>query len=143
MTENAPPPAVNEVQPNDVFEAIERETAKAHAKSQCNLASELLGRVHPNEPVFFEDLVINVLLAMGYGGRRRDLAKRLGRGGDGGIDGLISMDELGLDLVYLQAKRLRPGTVVPVSEVRDFAGSLDAHHAGKGVFVSTGYFSPA
>jgi restriction system protein len=143
MKHDAPPPAVNVVQHNHLFETIDREMAKVHAKSQCNLASELLARIHANEPVFFEDLVIDVMLAMGYGGRRRDLAKRLGRSGDGGIDGLISMDELGLDQVYLQAKRLKPGTAVPVSEVRDFAGSLDAHHAAKGIFVSTGHFSPA
>jgi restriction system protein len=138
-----PAPAVNEIQHNLVFEAIDQEMARAHAKSHGNLATELLGRIHANEPAFFEELVIDVLLAMGYGGRHRDLARRLGRSGDGGIDGLISMDELGLDLVYLQAKRLKPGTVVPVSEVRDFAGSLDAHHAAKGIFVSTGHFSPA
>ena len=143
MNTGAPVPAEAEISRNHVFEAVDRKMAKAHARSQGNLASELLGRIHAQDPEFFEELVIDVMLAMGYGGRRRDLAKRLGRSGDGGIDGLISMDELGLDLVYLQAKRLRPGTLVPVSEVRGFAGSLDAHHAVKGIFVATGHFSPA
>lgn len=72
--------------------------------AQTNLASELLSQIHAREPGFFEDLVIDVLLAMGYGTRRRDLARRLGRSSDGGVDGLISVDELGLDLIYLQAK---------------------------------------
>ncbi len=97
--------------------------------------------IHAQGPEFFEQLVIDVLLAMGYGGRRRDLAARLGRTGDGGVDGVIAQDELGLDLIYLQAKRLRPSTTVPVGDVRDFAGSLDAHHAVKGIFVTTCRFS--
>jgi restriction system protein len=112
-------------------------------RTQSALATELIGRIHAQQPDFFEYLVIDVLLAMGYGGRRRDLARRLGRTGDGGIDGLVSQDELGLDVIYVQAKRFKPGTVVPVSEVRDFTGSLDAHHATKGIFFTTSHFSPA
>ena len=113
-------------------DARDREIAEAFGRSQSQLAEELLALIHAQAPAFFEDLVIDVLLAMGYGGRRRDLAMRLGRTGDGGVDGVISQDELGLDLIYVQAKRLKPGTVVPVGEVRDFAGSLDAHRASKG-----------
>lgn len=113
----------------------------AIAQSQLLLAHELTGMIHAQGPEFFEQLVIDVLLAMGYGGRRRDLTARLGRSGDGGIDGVIAQDELGLDLIYLQAKRLRPSIPVAVSDVRDFAGSLDAHHAGKGVFVTTSSFT--
>jgi len=104
---------------------------------------ELLGFIHAQTPEFFEHLIIDLLLALGYGGRRRDLAKRLGRSGDGGVDGVIAQDELGLDVIYFQAKRLRPGSLVPVSDVRDFAGSLDAHRASKGIFVATGHFSAA
>ena len=121
----------------------ESDMAHAFSRVQLDLAAELLGLIHAQTSIFFEDLVIDVLLAMGYGGRRRDLSRRLGRSGDGGVDGLISMDELGLDLIYLQAKRLRPGSVVPVSDVRDFAGSLDAHRASKGIFVATSHFSVA
>ena len=106
------------------------------------LVDELIGRIHSHRPEFFEHLVIDVLLAMGYGRRRADMAQRLGRSGDGGIDGLIALDELGLDLIYIQAKRLKPGLPVPISEVRDFAGSLEARHASKGVFVTTTHFSP-
>ncbi len=86
--------------------------------------------------------MIDVLVAMGYGNRRRDLAAKLGRTGDGGIDGLIALDELALFQVYFQAKRLRPGTPVPIADVRDFAGSLEARHAEQGVFVTTTHFSP-
>lgn len=123
--------------------ASEYEIVSAFRRAHVNLIRDLLGRIHAQPPMFFEDLVIDVLLAAGYGARRRDLSRRLGRSGDGGIDGLIAQDELGLDLIYIQAKRLKPGTVVPVSEVRDFVGSLDAHRAAKGTFVTTSHFSPA
>ncbi len=134
-TKIPPPCAETEGPDNDIALAV--------WSAQTNLASELLSQIHAREPVFFEDLVIDVMLAMGYGTRRRDLARRLGRSSDGGVDGLISVDELGLDLIYLQAKRLKLGNAVPVSEVRDFAGSLDAHRASKGIFVATSHFSPA
>lgn len=126
-----------------VVTGLDNAMIQAFARAQSDLSDELISHVHAREPVFFEELVIDVLFAMGYGGRRRDLARRLGRSGDGGVDGLISMDELGLDLIYIQAKRLKPGSVVPVCDVRDFAGSLDAHHASKGIFVATSHFSPA
>jgi restriction system protein len=120
-----------------------REVAAAFERVQRELRDELLRSIHNREPAFFENLVIDVLLSLGYGGKRRDLARCLGRSGDGGIDGVISTDELGLDQVYIQAKRLRPGLAVPITEVRDFAGSLDAHRAAKGVFVTTTHFSQA
>ncbi|MFT3986426.1 restriction endonuclease [Aestuariivirga sp.] len=118
------------------------ELTSAYSSYFAEISQQLIAAIHVNEPAFFEALIIDVMLAMGYGGRRRDMAKRLGRTGDGGVDGLISLDFLGLDLVYLQAKRLKPGHVVPITDVRDFAGSLDAHHTGKGIFVTTSHFSP-
>lgn len=116
---------------------------QAHQKMMKHLCQELLGYIHVQSHSFFESMVIDVLLALGYGGRRRDLSRRLGRSGDGGVDGIIEMDELGLDMIYIQAKRLKPGSTVAVSAVRDFVGSLDAQHAVKGIFVTTGQFSPA
>ena len=104
------------------------------------LKEQLLQRIHGQSPTFFEDLVIDLLLAMGYGGRRPDLARSLGRSGDGGVDGVVRRDSLGLDVVYVQAKRYRPGTAVAISAVRDFAGALDAHKADKGVMVTTSHF---
>ena len=116
---------------------------QAHQQMLKQLSADLLGYIHVQSHCFFEALVIDVLLALGYGGRRRDLSRRLGRSGDGGIDGIIEMDELGLDMIYIQAKRLKPGSTVPVSAVRDFVGSLDAQHAVKGIFVTTGQFTTA
>jgi restriction system protein len=103
------------------------------------LARELLDRIHAERPQFFERLIIELLLAMGYG-CRSDLARHLGRSGDGGIDGAVPQDVLGLDVVYIQAKRYRPNSSVPVSAVREFAGSLDGRKARKGVFVTTASF---
>lgn len=103
------------------------------------LKSDLLERIHAERPEFFERLIIELLLAMGYG-CGRDLARHLGRRGDGGIDGAVPQDVLGLDVVYVQAKRYRPATQVPVSAVREFAGSLDGRKARKGVFVTTAAF---
>lgn len=117
------------------FQALMRSAHKA-------LLAELIARVHSQPPEFFENLVLDVLRSMGYGSKRRDMSQRIGRTGDGGIDGIIALDELGLDQVYMQAKRLRPGNPVPIGEVRDFAGSLEARHASKGVFVTTTHFSP-
>ena len=115
----------------------------AHMLETSQLRADILARVYVNSHVFFEKLIIDVLLRMGYAGRRRDLSSHLGRSGDGGIDGMIVLDELGLDVILVQAKRLRPGTTVPISQVRDFVGSLEAHRAGKGIFVTTGHFSQA
>jgi restriction system protein len=104
-----------------------------------SLRRGLLDRIHAEPPEFFEHLILELLLAMGYG-CRRDLARHLGRRGDGGIDGAVPQDVLGLDVVYIQAKRYRPGSSVPVSAVREFAGSLDGRKARKGVFVTTASF---
>lgn len=109
--------------------------------SNAVLHRELICRIHAQPPEFFERLVIDVLLAMGYGGDRAEMARCLGRSGDGGIDGIIPLDELGFDSISIQAKRLKPGTAVPISDVRDFAGSLEARRASKGVFVTTTHFS--
>jgi restriction system protein len=104
-----------------------------------SLRRDLLDRIHAEPPEFFERLIIALLLAMGYG-CRNDLARHLGRCGDGGADGAVPQDVLGLDVVYIQAKRYRPGSSVPVSAVREFAGSLDGRKARKGVFVTTATF---
>jgi restriction system protein len=77
---------------------------------------------------------------MGYGGGRAEAGKALGKSGDGGVDGLINEDVLGLDVVYVQAKRYAPANAVPVREIRDFVGSLEGFRASKGVFVTTSYF---
>ena len=113
------------------------------AAAEADLERQLLTRVHHLHPTAFEGLIIDVLLGMGYGTGRVDLARRLGRSGDGGIDGVIDLDELGLDAIYVQAKRYRPLDAVPVSAVRDFAGSLDAVRASRGVLFTTARLTPA
>lgn len=104
-----------------------------------NLAKEIMERVRVCSPRFFERLVVALLLKMGYGGTLPEAGQVMGKSGDGGIDGLIKEDKLGLDVIYVQAKRW-DGTV-PAGAVRDFAGSLDYHGAKKGVFITTSSFT--
>jgi restriction system protein len=103
------------------------------------LALELLEKVKSCSPNFFESLVVDLLVAMGYGGSRRDAGKAVGRSGDGGIDGIIKEDKLGLDAVFLQAKRWENVVGRPV--VQAFAGSLEGHRARKGVLITTSKFT--
>lgn len=103
-----------------------------------DLAQELLDQIKSASPLFFERVVIDLLTKMGYGGSRSDAAKHLGRSGDGGLDGVINEDKLGLDVLYIQAKRYNDA--VTISQVRDFAGALLAKKARKGVFVTTSSF---
>lgn len=118
----------------------EEQIALSFDRLTKELSAELIERVHNFTPVFFERLIVDLLLSMGYGGGRAEMGRALGRSGDGGIDGVIKEDELGLDVVYVQAKRYSPENAVPVREVRDFIGSLEGHRATKGVFVTTSYF---
>jgi len=110
----------------------------AHVRMQTGLASELLARVKAASP-FFERLVVELLLTMGYGGSRKDAGQAIGKSGDEGIDGVISEDRLGLDIVYLQAKKWE-GTVGR-PEIQRFVGTLHGKRAKKGVFITTGSFS--
>ena len=103
------------------------------------LAEDLLERISKSSPRFFEKLVVDLLLAMGYGGSRSDAGQAIGKTGDDGLDGIIKEDRLGLDAVYVQAKRWK-GTVGR-PEVQSFAGSLEGHRARKGVFITTSQFS--
>lgn len=105
------------------------------------LAKDILDRILSATPVFFESLVVKLLLAMGYGGSRTDAGQIVGRPGDHGIDGIIDQDSLGLDRVYIQAKRYGRDNQVSEPEIRAFSGSLGAAKANKGVFVTTSSFS--
>jgi len=107
---------------------------------QKDLASELLDFVKKSSPRFFEKLVVELLIKMGYGGSLKDAGKVIGQSGDGGIDGIIKEDKLGLDIIYIQAKRWE--NVVGAKEVRNFVGSLDGQKANKGVFITTSRFTP-
>lgn len=105
------------------------------------LREALLDRVRSGTPLFFERLVIDLLVSMGYGGSRDDAAKHLGGPGDEGVDGVIKLDKLGLDVVYIQAKRNAADNSVGRPIVQAFAGALDGQGATRGVFITTSYFS--
>lgn len=110
----------------------------AYQKLHSELSKELLDIVKTCSPEFFEKLVIDLLITMGYGGSRKDAGQAIGKSGDGGIDGIINEDKLGLDVIYLQAKRWENS--VPVKEIRDFTGALASKKAKKGIFITTSSF---
>jgi len=103
------------------------------------LEIELLAKIKESSPAFFERLVVELLVTMGYGGSRKDAGQTIGRSGDGGIDGVIKEDRLGLDVIYIQAKRWEG--VVGRPEIQKFAGALQGQRAKKGVFITTSSFS--
>lgn len=113
------------------------ENAYAHIRNA--LGSELLAKVKSCSPAFFERLVVDLLVRMGYGGSRSDAGRAVGKSGDGGIDGIINEDRLGLDVVYIQAKRWEG--VVGRPEIQKFVGALQGHRARKGVFITTSSFT--
>ncbi|MCQ1536497.1 restriction endonuclease [Methanosarcina sp. KYL-1] len=119
----------------DPEEALELAYQKLHNE----LVSEILTTVKKCSPAFFESLVIDILTKMGYGGSRADAGKAVGKSHDGGIDGIIKEDRLGLDVIYIQAKRWE-GTVTR-PEIQKFAGALIGNKAKKGVFITTSGFS--
>ena len=103
------------------------------------LAKEILEKVKNSSPSFFEWLVVDVLVGMGYGGSREEAGKAIGGPGDGGIDGIINEDRLGLDVIYIQAKRWEGP--VGSSQIRNFVGALAGQRAGKGVFITTSTYT--
>jgi len=105
-----------------------------------SLAAQVLDRVRQVSPKFFEELVVDLLVAMGYGGSREDAAAVVGRSGDEGIDGIIKEDRLGLDAIYVQAKRWKESVGRP--DIQRFAGALQGQRARKGVFITTSTFTP-
>ena len=113
----------------------------AHQQIESALAQELIDRILAAPPDFFERLIIALLIGMGYGGSAKEAGRALGRSGDDGVDGVIDQDALGLDRVYVQAKRYASGNNIGSPAIRDFFGSLDRHKANKGLFVTTSSFS--
>lgn len=112
----------------------------AYENLRDELADELLSRLKKSSPSFFERIVVELLVKMGYGGSRADAGKAIGKSGDGGIDGIIKEDKLGLDVVYVQAKRW-DNTPVGRPDVMQFAGALQAQKANKGIFITTSRFT--
>jgi len=115
--------------------------AKAYRQIRRELSSEILARIKSCSPAFFERLVIELLLKLGYGGSLEDASQHLGRSGDGGIDGIIKEDRLGLDAIYIQAKRWKEESTVGRPEIQKFVGALQGNRAKKGVFLTTCSFS--
>ena len=134
----------NEIDHETTAEASSAQTpedslAAAYRTLRNNLEQEILETIAESSPTFFERLVVDLLVRMGYGGNRQDAGRALGRSGDGGIDGIINEDRLGLDVIYIQAKRW-DGTVGR-PEIQKFAGALQGQRARKGIFITTSNFS--
>jgi restriction system protein len=124
---------------DDSVRTPEEELVNAYQLFRNALANEVLEAVRKSTPTFFEELVVHLLVAMGYGGSVADAGNAVGRSGDGGIDGTIKEDKLGLDVVYIQAKRWKESVGRPL--VQAFAGSLEGVRARKGVFITTSTFT--
>jgi restriction system protein len=124
--------ATDELNPAEALE-------QAHATLRADLADEILETVKERDPAFFERLVVRLLVKMGYGGSFADAARSVGKSGDGGIDGIIKEDRLGLDAIYIQAKRIQGSVGRPA--VQAFVGAITGHRASKGVFLTTGTFT--
>lgn len=136
------PPNGEKSQVVSVAEKATPEEAMGAAYTALNsaLAQDLLERVKAMPPVFFEQLIVKLMLGLGYGGTADDAGQTLGKSGDGGVDGVINQDKLGLEKIYLQAKRWTDGTVGR-PEIQRFIGALSGQGASKGVFITTSTFS--
>lgn len=129
------PENADDLTPDEVIEL-------AYRKSMAALGDDVLERVKGCSPVYFERLVVQLLIKMGYGGSREEAGRAVGKSGDGGIDGIINEDRLGLDAIYVQAKRWEG--VVGRPEIMKFVGALTGQRATKGVFITTsGYTQEA
>jgi restriction system protein len=132
--------------PNDAIAqrgTPEERLEAASSDLKTELAATLLARIRGLSSEVFEQLIIDVLVKMGYGGSRREAAEKLGRSGDGGVDGVIREDALGLDMIYVQAKRYGKDNPVGAPAIQGFAGALLGNGATKGVFVTTSRFTEA
>ncbi|NIY97755.1 restriction endonuclease [Salipiger sp. HF18] len=115
----------------------------AYKRLNETLAANLLDQVRAASPAFFEILLIELLIRMGYGGSSENAGRALGRSGDNGIDGVIDQDPLGVDQIYIQAKRYAETNTVGAGDIRDFFGALNIRRATKGIFFTTSSFSPS
>ena len=136
-TEDSMPSTAMTAKPDE--QTPEDAMASAHASLRKTLEGELLEQIKTSSPAFFEQLVVDLVVAMGYGGSHQDAGRAIGRSGDGGIDGIINEDKLGLDVIYLQAKRWDNTVGRPV--IQKFAGALQGEGASKGIFITTSTFT--
>ena len=122
-------------------ETTEESLDAAYNELREALIEDLRSRLVAADDGFFEEVVLDVLVALGYGGSKRDAAERVGRSGDGGVDGVIREDTLGLDAIYVQAKKWARERTIGPREIREFIGALQDAEAAKGVFITTSSFS--
>jgi restriction system protein len=136
------PVTAADIQSSGAVVAATPEDTIGHALKviEAKLRDDLLSHIFEKPPEFFEEVVVDLLLAMGYGSTAEDAGEALGRSGDGGVDGVIREDRLGLDLIYVQAKRYKDNPVT-ADHLRSFAGALDDKGARKGVFITTSRFT--
>ncbi len=125
----------------NVEQTPEESLENAYQSLRKSLASDLLNTVMQLSPSFFEKLVVDLLVKMGYGGSIKDAGKAIGKTGDEGIDGIIKEDKLGLDIIYIQAKKWGSGSVVGRPEIQKFVGALAGQGAKKGIFITTSSFT--
>lgn len=125
---------------NEVASPEER-IEKAYSELNAQLKADILESFYIVSPSTFELIIIDLLIAMGYGGGRSEMGQALGKTNDGGVDGVIKEDELGLDVVYIQAKKYRLDSSIGRPDIQSFVGSLEGNNATKGVFVTTGCFA--
>jgi restriction system protein len=142
---NGPSPSkdATESRSDDIAETPEEALDRAAKQLSSALEADVLHRVRGAAPMFLERVVVDLLIAMGYGGGDAAKGRVTGRSGDGGIDGTIREDALGLDEVCVQAKKYAEGNAVGISDLRNFAGTVDAASTTKGVFVTTASFTRA
>lgn len=119
----------------------EEKLDKSYQQIRVTLAADILEKIVNLTPSKFEKLVVELLVKMGYGGTIKDAGKAIGKSGDEGIDGIIKEDKLGLDIIYVQAKRWKPGNVIGRPELHKFVGALAGQGAKKGVFITTSNFT--
>lgn len=129
------------VPPDDTTRTPDEDLQAAHARLNKALAAALIDQVRVGTPAFFEQLIVDLLLAVGYGGTSKDAGRALGQTGDNGVDRVIDEDPLGVDQIYIQAKRYGAQNTVGAGDIRDFFGALSLKKATKGIFVTTSTFS--
>ena len=125
----------------DLLASPEEQLRDIYENITTAVADELIDRLRSGSPAFFERAIVSLLLAMGYGGSSADAGRAIGQSGDGGVDGVIDQDPLGVDQIYIQAKRYAEGNQVGPAAIREFFGSLSLKKAQKGIFVTTPGFS--
>jgi restriction system protein len=137
---NGPTPAITtRINEQSAIATPEETMERSHLQLRQELTTDVLDSVKRCPPVFFERLVVQLLIKMGYGGSREEAGRAVGKSGDGGIDGIINEDRLGLDAIYLQAKRWEG--VVGRPEIMKFVGALAGQRANKGVFITTSWYT--